>query len=98
MELREFICNALTDIVNGVKDAQEKSNNNGASIAYNGTGSDIEFNINLTEFESKGKDGGIGVAFGVIGASGDTNKSNTQTSATSIKFKVPIFYPKIENP
>lgn len=97
MELREFICNALTDIVDGVKDAQEKSNKNGAAIAYNGTGADVEFNINLTEFESNGKSGGIGVAFGIMDASGGASKSNAQTSATSIKFKVPLFYPKSEN-
>lgn len=97
MELREFICNALTDIVNGVKDAQEMANKDGAAIAYNGTGADVEFNINLTEFESKGRDGVIGVAFGIMNASGVVNNSNTQTSATSIKFKVPLSYPKSDN-
>ena len=94
MELKEFISNALVDLVLAIEDAQERTKDSAASISYSGSGYNVEFNISLTESESKDKSGGIGVAFGNLGIKGNAKSNDSNISLTSIRFSVPVAYPK----
>lgn len=111
MELKEFIEEALLDIVNGVKNAQQKATESGAIISprhINGHNDArinnkdhawhfVNFNIVLTAGQDKENKKGIGVFLPYI-AAGTTAKNNFQTTvATTISFSIPLIYPCIDN-
>lgn len=107
MELKEFISDAITQICEGVKDAQERCNRVGAKInpPMNGdsiTGSvdmkyrkhsKVHFNITLQSFvDDKGKSG-IGVLLASMSIGTAKESSQGSSSLTSVEFSVPIALP-----
>lgn len=107
MELKEFISDAITQICEGVKDAQERCNKVDAKInpPMNGdsiTGSidmkyrkhsKVHFNITLQSFvDDKGKSG-IGVLLASVSVGTAKESSQGSSSLTSVEFSVPIALP-----
>lgn len=107
MELKKFISDAITQICEGVKDAQERCNKVGAKInpPMNGdsiTGnismryrkhSKVHFNITLQSFvDDKGKSG-IGVLLASMSIGTAKESSQGSSSLTSVEFSVPIALP-----
>jgi hypothetical protein len=107
MDLKEFIGQALTDIVQGVLDAQKTLGENGKYInpqlsTQQGThekhGKLVSIQgqlVQTVEFDIAvtGTKGGIGVVAGVF-ALGSQGQSSAETSAVSrIKFSVPVTMP-----
>ena len=98
MELKAFVSSAILDIVNGVRDAQEK---NETSAQINAEASSYTYERIYVEFdvaveESSGRAGTIDVAFPIVaGKFSVFGGGKKQTSELSrLKFKVPIKLPK----
>lgn len=108
MELKEFITETLTQIIDGVVDAQERVKGKGALIApsYGCSKGDrtvkingqvievyeVEMNVSLTVTELKGKKVGVGINK-VVNADFGKNSEKENESMNSIRFKVPITFP-----
>lgn len=105
MELKEFISDAITQICEGVKDAQERCNKGDAKINPPMTGdsitsnidmkyrkhSKVHFNITLQSFvDDKGKSG-IVLASVSLGTAKESSQGSS--SLTSVEFSVPIALP-----
>lgn len=107
MELKKFVSESLTQIIDGVKDAQEKTEKSGARInpkftpkvpevmKYQHRIKEIDFDVAVTVQEESGIKSGAGVAFGpvVIGTRADAKSSDG--SLSRIKFTVPVIYPEV---
>ena len=108
MELKEFIKNTLLDIVEGVKDAQEKGMELGAIISPNYRQTDYTMSyeskpIRIVEFEvglsPETMEGGRGIGVSLANVASfklDDNGSQRKNNATKIKFDVPIVFPTPE--
>ena len=107
MELKEFISDAITQICEGVKDAQERCNKVDAKINPPMIGdsitddismryqkhSKVHFNITLQSFvDDKGKSG-IGVLLASMSIGTAKESSQGSSSLTSVEFSVPIALP-----
>lgn len=109
MDLREFIKTTLIQITDGVLEAQkavaEKGTNiNPVNFGFQKDGQwhnyfdsampqEIHFDVALTESDSAGAEGGIGVFLGGVGI-GSKAKTGTQSSSqTRIQFSVPLILP-----
>ncbi len=108
MELQEFITETITQIVNGVTNAQKKLKDTGCVI--NPYASDMEhrimtpknnkvravqkikMNIVLSLSEKNGGKKGIGVAK-IINAGFSNENSNESSEVTSVQFEIPIAFP-----
>ena len=106
MELSEFVSKSITEIISGIKDAQNNPDNAGAYIVPNvnkiGEWVDrnvtafqkIDFDIALSESVGNNSKSGIGVLLGSFGM-GTEHKQNTAQMATSrLCFTVPVFLPE----
>lgn len=108
MELSDFISSTITQIVDGVVDAQEKTKNTGCMInpdnikvsdrgVYshnNGYVGLIDFEVGLTEGDKSEGKAGIGVFLGSIGIGANTKMDTNTVSMTSVRFSIPIVLPK----
>jgi hypothetical protein len=109
MDLKDFVSQTLTQIIQGVKAAQEAAKAHGAEINPSMSRSpagaasketmsgkysrDVEFDVALTVTEGTGTKGGIGIVAGPF-ALGSTGQSTTQNSSvTRVKFSVPLALP-----
>lgn len=110
MNLREFIKEALVDIVSGVADARTEVIQHEALIGsdpafghvreakiltdkFDRTITMVEFDIALTQADSKDSKAGIGVFLASVGV-GAQGASHGETSSLSrIKFSVPVVLP-----
>jgi hypothetical protein len=108
MELKEFISTTLTEIVEGIKKAQEVTKGSGAVISpwikaekdahrlADGAGrhvTPIEFQVALTKSEESEGKTGIGVFFSVVGIGAHAKTDAQQESANSVKFTIPVALP-----
>lgn len=108
MDLKEFVSEALTQIVEGVMEAQEKIKDTGAVIVPNMSGKsggnfiridndtmilqNVEMNVALSVIEREGKQGGIGIAK-VIHAGINSESGSQNETTNSIRFEVPMALP-----
>lgn len=111
IELKEFVEEAISQIVEGVKAAQEKVENSGAIVSPRKSASknnveiegklysvqNIEFEVSLASMSGEGGKVGFGVTFGAWGFGSNTKFEGQAKSATNIKFSVPIIFPCIDN-
>lgn len=105
MELKEFIAATLTDIVNGVIEAQENtmetfaqinplvSNGGGVDTQRNRAVVDVIFDIALGENTRSGASGKIGVVLASVGLGGKIEEARETDSANRVRFKVPVMFP-----
>lgn len=110
MELKAFVAETLSQIIEGVRSAQAKLKDSGGSEAVvnppvrstvpaeffgplNLPVVRVKFAVNLTVSESKSKKGGLKVAAAVLSVGGSAETGAANTSATTIRFQVPIVLP-----
>lgn len=111
IELKEFVEESISQIVEGVKAAQKKVGNSGAIVSPRKSNSknnieiegklysvqNIEFEVSLANMSGEGGKVGFGVTFGTWGFGSTTKVEGQAKSATNIKFSVPIIFPCIDN-
>jgi hypothetical protein len=107
MLLREFVCQALVDLVRGIEDAQDELSTSKAIINPLGTpdiiklhkGEDtsftsVEFEIQVDVKKSKKADGGAKLAVMDVFSTGAGRQNESSRGETNkIKFSVPIHFP-----
>jgi len=103
MELRTFVKTALIDIINGLKDAQNECVDavivpkQHTGLAYVSAKISplqvIEFEVSVIAEESKGTEGKLGVVNSLINAGVAGKSEKGTTSASILKFSVPVFLP-----
>lgn len=110
MELKDFVKEALVQIADGIKEAQDSCKNLGCRINpiyKNGTAnimrtpddahvSEVKFKIGLTSETASSDKKGIGVAFSnlTIGTMGENGVN--QSSVTSVEFSIPVAFPNFK--
>lgn len=107
MELKEFVSQSLIQIMEGVRDAQEKAKEFNARVnpftdvrtdafAIEYTFKDtqhVEFEVCVTSEDKKGAAGGLSVLFGAISVSGKVEDTASKIALNRLKFSVPVIYP-----
>jgi len=111
MELKDFIKETITQIVEGVVEAQEQINKHGAEINpkkvqfreagqnnyYNsGKPQAVEFDIGLTSIKKTGSSEGIGVFLGSVSLGKKNEEGDEHTAISRIKFSLPLVLPSGE--
>ena len=109
MELREFIGQALGEIIEGVRDAQKAVDGRfGAAVVdreltYELGAADpgglsprqtVRFHIALTSTDSEGGKGGLGVFLGGLAIGGQVKSDAEHVSLTRLEFSIPIQLPQ----
>lgn len=112
MNLKDFVEEALIEIVEGVKAAQEKTASTGAIISPRlaNFGKDktqirdkycsvqiVEFEAVLAEEKGSEGTGKLGVILADWGISVKAKKEEKTSGQTSVKFTVPVILPSIDN-
>ena len=106
MDLRDFIAKTLTDIANGVRDAQNATSSLDVQINRSENPPQgrrerksipIKFHIAVSETEGTATSGKIGVLAGIVGAASSGESKAGSTAATTISFEVPMVLPKTPN-
>jgi hypothetical protein len=108
MELKDFIKETITQIIEGVVEAQQEINKHGAEInpkkvqfnedgKYNhyvsGKPHFVEFDIGLTSIQKSGSSEGIGVFLGALSLGKKNEDGNEHTAISRIKFSLPVVLP-----
>jgi hypothetical protein len=108
MELKDFIKETITQIVNGVVEAQTEISQHGAEInpkrvqfreagQYNhynsGKPQYVEFDVGLTSIQKSGSSEGIGVFLGSISLGKKNDEGAEHTAVSRIKFSLPVVLP-----
>lgn len=111
MELKEFIKETITQIVEGVVEAQTTISKHGAEInpkkvqfkeagQYNyynsGKPQMVDFDVGLTTMNKAGSAEGIGVFLGSISLGKKNNEGVEHTAVTKIRFSLPVVLPSGE--
>jgi len=95
MDLQTFVSETLVALAKGVNTAQQ-SDELGKTIIVPMAGRDsirvqqVEFDVAITANDGSTAGAKIGVLGGLIGAGAEAGKQNNLTTATRIKFNVPI--------
>ena len=99
MDIKEFVAETLSQIVDGVVDAQQRTSEKKAAIVpYNKYDQKVCFDVAVTVVENKETTGKAGITVWSIGG-GVSGKSETSRSTVSrIKFEIPIDLPKGSEP
>lgn len=112
MNLKDFVEEALIEIVEGVKAAQEKTASTGAIISprlitrggYSARIIDKDCSVQVVEFEAvlgeeNGSEGAgkLGVMLADWGIGVRARKEERTSGQTSVKFTVPVILPSIDN-
>ncbi len=113
MELKEFISETLLQISEGVKKAQELTEEIGGVVNPAEVYADnfvkasvkdkqrlvqiIDFEVGLTASNDKSNNKGIGVALGALKGDAGSKKEEKQTTNTKIKFQIPLVLPSVDN-
>jgi hypothetical protein len=108
VDLKEFVSQTLTQIMEGVREAQSASTHGGvvsptlnhfgklSEVVQTDTGHFahmVDFDVALTVEQGSGTKGGIGLVVGPV-TLGSTGQSSAQNSSVSrVKFRVPVVLP-----
>jgi len=93
MELKDFVSQTITSIIEGVREAQASAQD-GAYVNPVMAARPIEFDVAVTVTETTEKKGGGGIAVaGFIKAEGGGLTSSANSSVSRIKFHVPVTLP-----
>ncbi len=108
MELKEFISSTLCQIIDGIKDAQEKhdafinpkQSRKGPTKEvyiqdeYGKPITDISFDIAVTAEDKSDAEGGAKISVMSLGFGGKMSETNLSKTASRIQFEIPICYPR----
>lgn len=114
MELKDFVKATLTQIAEGIKDAQNEVDSdmliNPNGLASNEKGDkylrtggwryvqEIEINVGITEIEKEGEKAGIGIVTGILSGGAQGSSDTTNQIVSSVKFKIPVALPSTDTP
>lgn len=97
MELKDFVSRTITDVIEGVREAQTRAATHSEtwvvpppSRRTTNRVTMLKFDVGLTATDTGGKQGGINVA-GVISVGGQTAKESS--SVSRIQFEIPVELP-----
>ncbi len=108
MELKDFIKETITQIVDGVVESQDAIGHHGAEInpkkvqfkeagQYNyynsGKPQMVEFDVGLTSIQKTGSAEGIGVFLGAISLGKKNDQGTEHTAVSRIRFSLPLVLP-----
>ncbi|HUT58362.1 MAG TPA: hypothetical protein VNA25_10990 [Phycisphaerae bacterium] len=109
MNLREFVTTTLTEIINGIVDAQKAVAGTNARIVPEGgltwgtpdqrtklgttVCQNVSFDVALTATESSAEKAGIGVWLGSFAFGGQAQSESAGGSFTRVKFSIPVGLP-----
>jgi len=107
MNLKDFISDTLTQIAEGVVQAQQTTKDTGAMInpavgresqevRVKGSFSSlqtVEFDIGLALIEDKNSKGGLGIVSGIFNVGGATGSESSEHEQARVKFSVPMTLP-----
>jgi len=99
MELKDFIEQSISDIIDATKSVKEKQGKNNYCIApefaanLNHTTHNINFDIAVTTAETGMAKAGSKIGISVLGANINGEKGFTNENCSRIKFSIP-FYPE----
>jgi hypothetical protein len=112
MDIKTFVETSLTQIVEGVNNANTALSDQGAYVSsknvrplregttYNSSTGDlvnlIEFDIAVTVNEKDASEGGASIKVAGINIGGGLQKENTNQTVSRIKFNVPLTFPAID--
>lgn len=111
MELKDFIRETITQIVDGVVEAQASIGCHGAEINprrvqfkeagqynYHNSGKPqmVEFDVGLTSIQKKGSAEGVGVFLGSISLGKKNDEGTEHTAVSRIRFSLPVVLPSGE--
>ena len=112
MDLKTFIAESLTQIAEGIKEAQKsdsgaifspllKFNKDGQpEIAYNMKDLQpqmVAFDVAVTVTESSEKKGGLSVAMAsLFGFGGEVDSSSENAAISRIRFEIPVVWPAVD--
>ena len=101
MELRDFVKDTLSQLIEGVAEAQKAAAGRQATVnpfdisleSFRDRFSFVEFDVALTSGDSKTTKGGVGVFLGALNLGSAGESSSAITSLSRIKLKIPIELP-----
>lgn len=95
MDVKEFISEALTQIVDGVVDAQQQTKEKNAVIVpcYKNLKT-VTFDIAVTVIEGKETSGKAGISVWSIGAGVGGKTESSSSTVSRIKFEIPLELPE----
>ena len=93
--LREFVSRAITEISEGLHEAQEVGRNKGVKIfpksyGNSSTPTKIEFDLCVSSIAECGKEGNISIGVFSISMKGGESGKNALTSESRIRFTIPV--------
>ena len=89
MDLKDFVQNALSDIVNAVGEAQKNSKHDMRLRSHKESDQTVEFDIAVTVEDVRGGKGKAGIrVFQMIEAGGDLSQQHKNSTVSRIKFGV----------
>jgi hypothetical protein len=104
MELKQFISQALQDIIGGVSDAQEKVKNGSIipnvaktfqSVDYGISDiQTVEFEVSVTADKKTGSEAKLSVVAAVIGGNIKGKLDQSSSNVSKLSFKIPIQFPQ----
>jgi hypothetical protein len=103
MELKDFLSRALVELVQGIREAQDKVADLGALVspemmAGTSTIQEVEFDLEVTTSEGEATKGGLGIFVGALGVGAQGKTESRSGSVGRMRFKVPVSYPKQKRP
>jgi hypothetical protein len=103
MELKDFLSRALVELVQGIREAQEKVVEYGGLVSPEmmpGSGGPqiVEFDLEVTTSEGEASKGGLGIFVGPFAAGAQGKNESHSGSVGRMRFKVPVEYPKQKRP
>ena len=108
MNLRDFIKEAIVDIIGGVEDAQDTLKNgkvvpdvlNNYKSVETGIShiQTVEFEVSVTANEKSGNEAKLNVVAAIVGGGIKGQSDSSAGHAAKLKFKIPIELPKSKNP
>lgn len=104
MDLKQFVKETLTQIIQGVSEAQGEASLSGGRVnpSFSGPGTDqhgcligfVEFDVAVSVSEGTGSKAGIGIFVGEVGLGAKGESTSASGSMSRIKFKVPVTLPR----
>jgi hypothetical protein len=95
MNLEDFVAESLSQIIHGVKKAQEATKGKDAVIVpHNLTGGKVDFDVAVNVVEGKEQSGKAGISVWSIGADVSGKTESSTSTASRIKFSIAVDLPK----
>lgn len=95
LSLREFVSRAITEISEGLHEAQDEGRKNGVKIFPNSYGdrstpTKIDFDLCVSSIAESGNEGNISIGVFAVNVKGGKSGKNALTSESRIKFTIPV--------